>query len=1574
MKKNLAVLVTASILVQLVLFCTSLTISATETPVVLIDEVYKGGGVDIANNDVAALTAIGWSSAQPIRTGNLGLTNETGIRMEQTGNAGTSGDIGFEVNKTLSYTDYAYKPDDSRVTLRRVHFKGIYDIELKVDFKYAVWQPRFINFMSNYSIVAAYQAPLSFRIEDTAVGLRVGGDFFEGIGTNHGGIDPNSPRPHQFKTRLNYTSTPKTAQLYLNGSAAPQLTGTTGAYNKDTINFANSAPYLTGLNFQFDSRITGSDASWMTIEELKVIEIVRAADPSDTAVNALENFVIASNMSEIESPLNPLPTAADLGLSGVTVMWSSSNPNIISNDGQTIIPQAAETDVIMTAKVTNDTDGFTQYVDFRLTLPKIQGPVADVHNVLTYSMLLNGNSDKDNITGNLTLPESIAAFTGVTIGWISNKSSVIAISGATGVVTVPNTWKDEIVTLTAVITDGASTLTKDFVFTVLTNNVPTALINEIYKDGAYQNADLDGLGWKINDALSTGGGTMVINPTVGIAMNKSTQGSINRSGFAVEKQLSVTEPNYGGDRHMTLRRENFKGVYDVDLRMDFATAPAGWRFIRFAANNTVADNADIAFYRLDSYFRVQNNGPIFSGIGTPSNFKTRLNYTDRTMQLYYNGSETPQYGSGGDGTTTNSEGDTFSFTNDVNSSYLSFIRFQFDERIPAGNSTRINVESLSLIEIDKAPDITDNVVTQLNTNMLTNAPDDVTAPLNPLPTAAALGVSGVTVTWTSSNPSVISNDGQTINRAALDTDIIMTAKIVNNADNFTQYADFKLTVAGTSLLATAARTLDYGMLTAQNPSEIISDLTLPLNLAGFPGITVSWKTNNGNVITTSGTVIRPSDRKNANVVLTAEITDGANTQERTFDFTVLTTYVPLPPKMLANWTFNDKTLSELYEEGLLNLSNNAEISLNSDGNLSVRKLTDAASNSNTSQFQAVGFPIRDYDIDTTFAGGERTAVYTSKLRGHYQIDYMFKITNAGTIINDDTLFSASINGTAGSLSSANGSNILLGYGRALTNIPTAPAYNANSNFRFAAPTNADDYIENWMKLRFDIDMFNETNDQVTISYAVGTESVKPNDSALTPFTKPVDGIPFGLGTTSGLLKYDCMFMPQLGFKERLPKNAAIEVANIKVTQLDKDTEFASANLDGALAQLTMSMITDEPSAYNGSKSLLPTRVVSNLKSFSVSWSSSNPDLIGSDGTFLGGSEDVGKDVYLTATVRDGVFEKSKAFWFTLGSPSTGSAEPSVSNVSITGGTSVGSTLSVSYNFKDETGQGDISEVVWQYSQGSSFYNISGASGRTYTIQSSDAGRSIRANVIPKNSAMVIGQAIASNSVLIPGVSSNGGSGTGGGSGSGGASMVDLGTNISVNTSNNQNSNNKESVFSDVSDTHWAYYAIEKLSNLNIINGDGSGCFDPDGYVTREQFAKIIALTFNALDNEANTDFTDVKKDDWSYSYIASLSKYSIILGDDNGYFNKSNNITREDMAVIIWRAAKKFGINLQTLRTLKFTDVNSISDYALEAVDVLASAEVINGFNGEFRPMDFCTRAEAAKIVYETYKLRGEQQ
>lgn len=217
------------------------------------------------------------------------------------------------------------------------------------------------------------------------------------------------------------------------------------------------------------------------------------------------------------------------------------------------------------------------------------------------------------------------------------------------------------------------------------------------------------------------------------------------------------------------------------------------------------------------------------------------------------------------------------------------------------------------------------------------------------------------------------------------------------------------------------------------------------------------------------------------------------------------------------------------------------------------------------------------------------------------------------------------------------------------------------------------------------------------------------------------------------------------------------------------------------------------------------------------------------------------------------------------------------------------------------------------------------------------------------------------------------SGGSGGSSGGGGRRPSTGSGSTISDDNKDDNNDVtyDTNFSDLGDAAWAESSVKYLASKGVVSGKGDGKFYPNDTVTREEFVKIIVEAFKIYSNTATVEFEDVDSGRWSYGYIASAYRAGIIAGNSDTTFNPAGEMTRQDMAVIMYRVANLVGLSLNGAE-VTFADGADIADYAKEAVGALCSAGIINGTGDNcFSPLETVTRAQAAKIAYELMNAIG---
>ena len=213
-----------------------------------------------------------------------------------------------------------------------------------------------------------------------------------------------------------------------------------------------------------------------------------------------------------------------------------------------------------------------------------------------------------------------------------------------------------------------------------------------------------------------------------------------------------------------------------------------------------------------------------------------------------------------------------------------------------------------------------------------------------------------------------------------------------------------------------------------------------------------------------------------------------------------------------------------------------------------------------------------------------------------------------------------------------------------------------------------------------------------------------------------------------------------------------------------------------------------------------------------------------------------------------------------------------------------------------------------------------------------------------------------------GIGGNGGGG-GSGSGSSGRSNAGIASKTAPVIPVTKNDNAAGKTFADI-ENHWGKNYILSLVKKNVISGYTDGTFRPDALVTRAEFIKMLIGAFD-IQGSSDRTFGDVSENDWYYDYIQKAVGAGIINGSSDGNVYPSNDISREDAAVMMYRHIKaeiKF-----PNKTFSFKDEEQISDYCIEAVNDMAYAGIISGKgSNKFCPKDGLTRAEAATLISNT--------
>lgn len=175
-------------------------------------------------------------------------------------------------------------------------------------------------------------------------------------------------------------------------------------------------------------------------------------------------------------------------------------------------------------------------------------------------------------------------------------------------------------------------------------------------------------------------------------------------------------------------------------------------------------------------------------------------------------------------------------------------------------------------------------------------------------------------------------------------------------------------------------------------------------------------------------------------------------------------------------------------------------------------------------------------------------------------------------------------------------------------------------------------------------------------------------------------------------------------------------------------------------------------------------------------------------------------------------------------------------------------------------------------------------------------------------------------------------------------------------------------FSDIKN-HANKAAIEELASRGIINGMGKGTFAPNKTMTRAEFAAIVtrALGLAAKDTKA---FTDVPSSKWYAGYIGTANSSGIVNGVGSGKFNPDGTITRQEAAAMVARAAKLCGLDpsMDEAATkdmlAQFGDYRSVASWAKKPMAFCYSVNILDQSDLNIEPTKAILRCEIAQMLY----------
>ena len=172
-------------------------------------------------------------------------------------------------------------------------------------------------------------------------------------------------------------------------------------------------------------------------------------------------------------------------------------------------------------------------------------------------------------------------------------------------------------------------------------------------------------------------------------------------------------------------------------------------------------------------------------------------------------------------------------------------------------------------------------------------------------------------------------------------------------------------------------------------------------------------------------------------------------------------------------------------------------------------------------------------------------------------------------------------------------------------------------------------------------------------------------------------------------------------------------------------------------------------------------------------------------------------------------------------------------------------------------------------------------------------------------------------------------------------------------------------FKDTANNAWWHDGIHYCVQQGLMNGVASDQFAPNGTTTRAMIVTILWRMEGSPATSYGMSFTDVPAGQWYTEAIRWAQSTGVVTGYDAKTFGPNDNVTREQLAAILYRYTAHKGGDVSKRSTLaQFTDVNQISSWALENIQWANAVGMVNGRTDTIIvPKGNATRAEAASMI-----------
>ena len=172
-------------------------------------------------------------------------------------------------------------------------------------------------------------------------------------------------------------------------------------------------------------------------------------------------------------------------------------------------------------------------------------------------------------------------------------------------------------------------------------------------------------------------------------------------------------------------------------------------------------------------------------------------------------------------------------------------------------------------------------------------------------------------------------------------------------------------------------------------------------------------------------------------------------------------------------------------------------------------------------------------------------------------------------------------------------------------------------------------------------------------------------------------------------------------------------------------------------------------------------------------------------------------------------------------------------------------------------------------------------------------------------------------------------------------------------------------FTDVPSGAWYHDDVAYVYQKGLFNGDSPTRFAPDGNMQRCMMTTVLHRLAGEPRVSYSALFRDVPDGQWYTAGTIWAGSMGVVSGVANSQFDPFSNVTRQEIAVILYRYAQKMGYDVSASAGLSgFRDAGSVASWGQEAISWAVGSGILNGSNGSLLPNGYATRAEVAVMLH----------